>query len=357
MSYIRRCSLIVYGSPPLPGGTGLAVPAAPAAAVPASPSPVTITVSKASQPAASQPGIELGTVRVVFKVSAMDADAPPTAVIRAINLSDETANRVQREFQNVTLQAGYEDGPFGVIFQGSITRVAKGRINNIETYVDIFASNLDAIYNFGVVNKTLKAGSSLKDRVNAIEQSVNSYSQNMAVPQNQLKFGSIPNSFGTGGVLPRGKVLFGMARDHLTNAADSGGCTWYVGADGKVYIVPMKGVLPGEAVVLSSQTGMIGVPVATPQGIEATCLLNPSIKLGTQLKIDNASINTTINKGTVGFPAYSDYQFFANTSADGLYRTIVAEHDGDSRDEGADWTTRIVALAVDASGGNTVAAY
>jgi len=48
--------------------------------------------------------------------------------------------------------------------------------------------------------------------------------------------------------------------------------------------------LPGTAVVLNSRTGLVGWPVQTFNGIEARCLLNPRIKAGAMIQIDQASI-------------------------------------------------------------------
>lgn len=348
-SYIRKCSLIVYGTPPVPAGTGIAVPAtAIPSDLPPNPNPTRITISKAAPTAADQPGIDLSNLRIQFKVTAMDVDAPPTATIRVINLSDDTSQRIQNEFQSVTLQAGYENGNFGVIFQGTILRVKRGRLNNIETFVDIMASNLDAIYNFGVVAKTLKKGATLLDQTNAIASSVNSSAA--AQVGGSLQYSSVPDDLGTGGTLPRGKVLFGMARDRLNDVADSNGSTWSVGPDGKVQIIKLTSSgVPGVPVVINSATGMVGIPEATTQGIEVKCLLNPMIKIGTRVQLDNKSINTSTNKSAIGFPAYADFQFFASESNDGVYRALVVEHEGDTRGPGADWITSIVALNVSQS--------
>jgi hypothetical protein len=293
----------------------------------------------------------------------MDTDAPPTATIRVINLDDSTAQQIKSEFQSVVLQAGYENGNFGIIFQGTIIRIRKGRLSNTDTFVDILAANLDAILNYGIVNKTVAAGASLQNRIQAIQSSVNSspVAQGTAGALKQgMQFGNIPNSFGTGGVLPRGKVMFGLASEHLNTVADSAGAVWSVGPDGVINFHELTGYLPGEAVVLNYQTGLVGVPAATTQGIEVKCLLNPLIKAGTRIQLNNADLTTTSNQYAAGFPGYSDFQFFANTSTDGTYMVLVVEHEGDTRDLGESWVTNIIALAVDSSGNSgagTIPAY
>jgi len=286
----------------------------------------------------------------------MDVDEPPTAIIRVINLADATAQQIQQEFSGVTLQAGYENGNFGIIFKGTIVRVRKGRLSNIDTFVDIMASNFDILHNYGFANKTVAAGSTPLVRANAIKDAVNQ-SAAMQSAEAQVQnaqtagwaYGNIPDSFNTGGTLPRGKVMFGLGREYLSDLTDSTGCSWSIGPDGKIVVLPYTGYLPDEAVVINAATGMIGIPEATQQGIEVSTLLNPNIKLGQRIQLDNASINTTTNRSAIGFPAYSDFQFFANTSNDGIYRALVVEHEGDSRGEGADWKTKIIALALDQS--------
>lgn len=361
--YLRKVSLVIYGNPPVPGGTGLAVPAAPATgnpnagSPPAEPPTTYVTVTGGQQQAPNNmPGIVLSDFRIQFHINAMDTDAPPTAMIRVYNLADSTAKQIQKEFQSVVLQAGYENGNFGIIFQGTIVRVRKGRLSNIDTFVDIMASNLDAIYNYGIVNKTVAAGSSIQNRIDAVKQSVNASpvaQGNAGALQQGIQYGNIPASFGTGGVLPRGKVMFGLASEHLSNIADTAGAVWSIGPDGKINFHELTGYLPGEAVVINATTGMVGVPVATTQGIEIKCLLNPLIKCGTRIKLNNADITTTSsNQYGIGYPNYSDIEsgFIANTSTDGIYMVLVAEHEGDNRDAGPSWLTNIIALAIDSSG-------
>jgi len=350
--FIRKCSLIIYKNTAI----GAASPSGGGTGQPGSP----LVVSAAS-PASAQNGIDLSQFRIQFSVAAMDTDAPPTARIRVFNLAKSTVQKIQNEFQNVTLQAGYQNGNFGVIFQGSIVRVRAGRLPNaVDSFVDIMASNWDAYYNFAMVSATLKAGANPQAVVDAVQSGVNNtpVATDKALQGNpnalaaQFKFGYIPDSFKSGGTLPRGKVMFGLARQYITRLAESQNCVWSIGPDGKVNITKKDGVLPGKAVVLTSQTGMIGVPEATQQGIEVKSLLNPLVQCGTQLKIDNASITTTANKAMLGYPSIGSLAFFANTNADGNYRAIVVEHAGDTRspaDEG--WVTSITALSLDPSSG------
>lgn len=284
---------------------------------------------------AGEKGLDLSEMRIRFHTTQMDVDAPPTAVIRVFNLKDDTAHKVQNEFQSVSLQAGYDGGNYGVIFQGSIARVRRGREDATTTFVDVMASDLDEVYNFAVVSKTLAAGATPQMQGRAIGEAVAAYG------------GKFDASNLLGGTLPRGKVLFGLSRDRLSDLAETTNTTWSI-QNGVVRFTSLTGYLAGEVTVLTSRTGLVGVPEATIDGVEAICLLNPNIKIGSRVQINNASINQTkVNQNVPGFPRYSDISFFADTTMDGFYRVLVVEHEGDTR--GNEWYSRLTCLSLDRS--------
>lgn len=279
--------------------------------------------------------LDLSELRFTFKTSAADTESPNSIAIRAYNLSDETVRTIRGEFSRVVLQAGYE-GNFGVIFDGTIKQFRVGKETATTSYLDILAADGDIGYNFGVVNKTLAAGSSPAERASATIS---------AMAPHGVSAGYIPNS--PGGILPRGKVLFGMARDYMHTLAASGGSTWSI-QNGKVNVVPLDGYLPGQAVVLTSSTGLVGIPEQTADGLKVRCLLNPRIVPGCLIQIDNKSVNQTLQSNPNGAPVpynkWAGLQLLASITADGYYRVYVAEHDGDTR--GTQWYSDLVCLSV-----------
>lgn len=282
-------------------------------------------------------GVDLSALKIKFSVQQADADAPNTMIARIYNLTRSNADRIQKEFQRVTLQAGYEGGNFAIIFDGTIKQVLRGREDALNSFVQIMAADADEAFNFAVCNTSLAAGANLRQQADKIIESMGQFDVS-ASP-------NIPNELGTGGTLPRGKVLFGMARDRLSDCAESAAASWSI-QNGKVNIIPLTGYLPGEAVLLSASTGIIGVPEATNNGIEVTTLLNPLLKIGTRVQIDNSLINQlTIREQ--GFPQYRSLSFPANVTDDGFYRVLVVEHEGDTR--GTNWYSRLTCLAVDPS--------
>lgn len=280
-------------------------------------------------------GLDLSELRITFATQQQDVESPSNVLIRVHNLADDTEKRIRGEFSRVTLQAGY-DAAFGVIFQGQIKQFGMGRVDAKNKYLDLLCADGDEAYNFAYVNKTLAAGSNARDEVNAA---------GAAMKPHGIDMGYIADA--TGGVLPRGKVLFGLARASMRRAARNMGTSWTIN-NGQVNVVPLDGYLPGEAVALNSQTGMIGVPQQTENGLIVTCLLNPKIVVGGLIQINERDINRVIgapgNTANVAYNTYTGVQRLATTTFDGFYRVIVAEHRGDTR--GQEWYTTMTCLAV-----------
>lgn len=283
-------------------------------------------------------GLDLSALRFTFHTSQQDVESPNNCTIRVYNLSDETVQQIRGEYSQVTLQAGYDEG-YGVIFSGTVKQFKIGRENATTTYLDLLAADGDIAYNFAVVSKTLAASSTSSQR---IREAIG------ALAVHGVSSGYLAG--GTGGILPRGKVLFGMARAILRSEVQNMGASWNIN-NGKVNVVPLDGYLPGQAVELSSHTGLIGLPEQTNEGIKLRSLLNPRIVVGGLVKVDNKSINQTLQANPASAPVpynqYASLQLLAKTTTDGLYRVFVAEHNGDTR--GSAWYTDIICLAIDSA--------
>lgn len=288
--------------------------------------------------------LDLSAMQFQFETSNQDEEGPSNCAIRVFNLSQATVQSLlNNDYSQVVLQAGYE-GSFGVIFQGDIKQFRVGRLDGKDTYIDILAADGDLAYNFGVVNTTLAAPQTSGDNILlAAQQSLAEHG--VSIGENLAAFA---------GILPRGKVMFGMSRTFVRDLCDSAGATWSI-QNGKINIIPLTSYLPGEAVQLTSATGLLGVPEQTQDGIKAKCLLNPKIKVGSRVQINNASINQILSTqglpvGQVPFNQWTQVQLLANVANDGFYRVYVAEHSGDTR--GPQWETNLTCLAIDNSTGN-----
>lgn len=320
----RLCKLVVYNRPVFDSSAQV--------------SPSTgSTLQQQPQTQQSGAGLDLSALRITFKVSQSDYETPNLAVIRVFNVNDQTARSITSEFQRVVLQGGYKNANFGTVFDGTIKQVMRGHETNVDSYVDIYAADGDIAYNNGMINTTLAAGSKPQDHLDQLSSA-------MGLPQGYTA--DLPPT-----ALSRGKVMFGLGREHMRRLATTNEMTWSI-QNGQITLVPLRSYKPGDVVVLNSSTGMIGFPQQTPGGILVTSLLNPKIQVGALVRIDNKSII----QGLAASPQALLFGqqrleslpgFNAKISDDGLYKVLVHEYDGDTR--GEEWFSNLATLAVDLS--------
>lgn len=272
--------------------------------------------------------LDLSQLRIRFKIKQWDLQTPNNAVIRLTNAAPDTIKALQDEFTRVTLQVGYGGGQLGTIFDGNIIQVFDGRESQVDTMATIVAGDGDEAVNFSVTNQTLAAGSTLTEQFQAVIANFNGY----GVKQGYI--GALPAN-----PLPRGKAAVGMTKDVMRRLAQQAGANWSI-QNGRVNVMPITGYLPGEAVVLNSDTGMIGFPQQTQDGITVRCLINPKITVGGRVQIANQDII----KAQVS-PAYTALNFLPRVADDGFYRVIVQDLIGDTR--GNDWYADLICIALD----------
>lgn len=281
---------------------------------------------------------DLSQMHCRFRTVQADFESPNSLSVRIYNVSNKTLQQVQ-EYSRVVLQAGYP-GNYGVIFDGTIKQFGIGRENAKDTYLDIFASDGDLAYNFAFVNKTLAPGASDSEVLQAA--------------LDEMALGGVYLGYqpGDAGVsyLPRGKVAFALGRQVIRTYAQTKKMTWSI-QNGKIQLIPLDGYKPGEIPDITALSGLIGQPEQTGAGITFKHLLNPRFSVGQAIRIDNKSINQVIAQKDrelpVAYNSLTQALSLAKVSTDGLYRLLVAEHEGDTR--GQAWYTHCTALAIDAS--------
>lgn len=282
-------------------------------------------------------GLDLSNLRIKFSVKKSDSQTPNIAEIRVYNVEAETALSMLINLSpptgigvgtrgRVILQAGYQSN-FGVIFQGNIKQIILGRESATDTFVDIIAGDGHNAYNYAIVNTTIAKGSDQTAQINAAVTATAPYGVTLGhvagVPANKL---------------PRGKVMYGNAKNYLRAVGQNTSQTWSIQNE-KVTLVPKTSYLPGTAVVLTSKTGLIGTPQQTNEGVNVKCLLNPNIQIGGRINIAEATISDfKIDLSNVNSPA----NIAPPLTQDGTYYVLVAEYSGDTR--GTDWYTTIVGI-------------
>jgi hypothetical protein len=276
--------------------------------------------------------LDFSQLRITFQVKRSDIQSPNLAAIRIWNVTRDTAEKIEKEFNTITLQAGYEEN-FGVIFQGNIKEAKFGRENGVDTYLDIRAADGDQDYNFAIVNKTISAGATQRNIADAALSSMAFTNQGFIDDLGKDR-------------LPRGKVMYGNAKKFLRQVAGQTDSSWSI-QDGKLQIVKLRSLLPSEAVVLNARTGLIDTPEQTTKGVKARCLLNPKLKIAGRVNIDSDDIKLAMLKDEEKPTTDAKDAQPVALSVDGIYRVFKVEFIGDTR--GNDWFCDLTLLDVDAS--------
>jgi meiotically up-regulated gene 157 (Mug157) protein len=104
-----------------------------------------------------------------------------------------------------------------------------------------------------------------------------------------------------------------------------------------------------DVIVLNAQTGLIGRPTMTVNGLELQCLLNPRIDVGSLIQIDNSTIQrSAIDTSDKAVLERADrVSSDAFVSSNGLYRVYSRQFTGDTR--GNEWYAKIIAFGVNAT--------
>lgn len=294
--------------------------------------------------------VDLSAFHTRFEVQNADVESPNNCAIRIYNMTKKTVKQLidNAEFKSVALNAGYESGNYGIIFQGQIKQFRIGKESNVDSYLDILASDGDIAYNKSFISATMAKGYTSTDVIN---QAAKSMGLPVDIGTVKADLQHVPS------LNPRGKVLFGMSRMFVRNAASTLDSSWSI-QNGRIQIVPNKGYMSGEAVELNATTGLVGIPEQTDEGIRMRCLLNSKIRIGGLVYLNNDDINITMQSNpksaNIPYNSRAQLQPLAPLSDRGIYRVFVAEHEGDTR--GQQWYTNIVGLAMDTTD-NIVKAY
>lgn len=290
-----------------------------------------------AQAGQAQQALDLSQFHFTFRTQQADLPSPNNCEIRVFNLSESTMRQVRGEYSEVVLQAGYANGNFGVVFRGTVRHYRIGKLDAKTSYLDILASDGELGYNNAIVSTSLSRGATVQEQLDAIMAGFKQWG---------IELGYNGMNPGDAMALMRGKVNFGLARVALNSVAQTTGTTWSI-QDGRINILPLDGYLPGQAVVLNRDTGLIGRPEQTAEGVRVRCLLNPKILPGKLVQIDQSSVNRQVvaggNPSNLAYNSNTRPQFLPSVTADGLYRVFVSEHSGDIR--GTPWYTDLVCLA------------
>ena len=288
---------------------------------------------------------EVSNLRCVFKVEKVALEPVNTAEVTIYNLTRDTETDLLKDGSRLIIEAGYQgytdtgevevtDNPeqqmsevksvikpkqYGVIFDGDIIQLFRGREENVDYTLTIIAVDGERSLINNYINMTRAKGLTPQRMIEAVSQN----------SMNVTKVAYISPDL-EGKQLPRGKVFFGAPKKYFRSVARDQVATFWVD-NGELYVVKPNDIPQGEIIVLTPETGIIGTPTQTQEGINFKCLLNPQIKLRSVIGIDNSMIRTM--KASLGQP------YISNLDEDGQYTVIGLRYNGDTR--GNDWYVEV----------------
>ena len=283
--------------------------------------------------------------KVEFQTILSIGQTPNHCSVRIYNLSDATANRVKEgEFSLIKIIAGYENTQ-GVVFFGSIKYTRSGRLDSANTYLDILGSDGDLWYNWAYLNGTIEnytveesidqafKGAKFAAPTYNIGAARNSIITKLTKSNNYLEKLNLPK-----GIAPRGKVLYGSARDYFRRMGQNYSFNWSI-QQGEISLLPFAASVSGETVVITAQTGLIGFPRVEIDGIHFKTLLNTGLFPGTLIQLNNASITGFLGSPNIAV-GFEQQAIGARLAEDGKYKCLLATHHGDTR--GNNWYSDVI---------------
>lgn len=288
---------------------------------------------------------DLSRLRVVFNITHGIQSTPRLMQARIYNPSPATINKCKTLYTKATLSVGYA-GKSSVLFEGKIWQTRDGRENPVDTFLDIFATSGEEAFTFSTISTTLPAGWKYTDLQSKLAETM---------AADNIAAGAFPAIEGSAS---RPKVLYGMSRDHARTLGHSTVSVWNIDEGQLVYnrIADMAKIDSQRPVIeLSPQTGLIGIPVQTPDGVQVTCLINPDIKVNAFVRISGvrvldaqADVNISSTNGGNQIGGYDGTQAsILGQSPTGTYSVVWVDHRGDTR--GNDWYSTLQCYAADVS--------
>jgi hypothetical protein len=273
-----------------------------------------ITIDDGGEP------LNVSDLRCRFKLTPLPLLTPAIGEIKITNLSAARGRAIaKKEYKRITIDAGYQDG-HGIIFKGNIIQGVYRRENPTDTLTTIIAADGDHGHNFATVSTKHAPGSTPQDHFNTAVQ---------ALGQFGITKGYIGIDLSTP-KYPRAVSLWGMAADVLRTIAKSKDAMVFYDRE-QVTMIPRKGSRPDSAIILNSHTGLIGMPTQTTDGIFARCLINPMIRRGSTVKINQADIQGGIAEISAQSNNEIGLGMLADIASDGLYTVMKIDIEGDTR--------------------------
>ncbi|MEX3929737.1 hypothetical protein AB4Y36_38000 [Paraburkholderia sp. BR10936] len=248
-------------------------------------------------------GFAFNNLRVAFEVTKTLEKTPNPAKIRIWNLTRQHMGAVlSKLYTTVALSVGYE--ALRVIYAGDIVKSNVER-DGMDFVLELECGDGNTAYTSARANMTLPAGTTDAQAARALVGTM---------PDTTRGAMGVTRTEGSA----RARVYCGNTRDCLSNLARANEADWSI-QDGAIVMLPANAAIAGAGPLISQDTGMVGMPRQTDNGLEVNCLCNPAILVGGVVRVQSI------------LPHYS-----------GDYKVVSVHHSGDFAE--GDWLSQLVVI-------------
>lgn len=222
---------------------------------------------------------QISELRIKFKVEKSPAKNANTANIEIYNLSESSRNLFQNDDPVILLSAGYNE-KIGGIFAGDVSKVEhKYDSINGDVITVIQAGDGEKALQKSTVSKSYIKGTKI---TNVVQDVISSFT-NVSFSQNLS--GVIPAA----AELVTGGSFEGQSDNILSELLSSFGLDFSI-QDNELIVAGNPALNETGIQVVSRNTGLIGSPSKTENGIALSMLLEASIRPGSIMKVESKFI-------------------------------------------------------------------
>jgi len=283
--------------------------------------------------------------QIQFSISKDDSSDPNDSTITLYNLSDNTVNYLDQNYENhvvVKLEAGYVNDQIKLLFLGTLQRMEdnfEGDTRKTTLYLTDGKSNIQEAYS----SRSYPKGTSHNTIANDLVQ-------DLGLPKGQVSnFNSMSKTLSA-------RSFSGNTHQLLKEICVQNKHDYHI-QDGTVNIIPTDKRLKKQCAYLTPDTGLIGSPspLADPKQkaiTKSSTSTTSSIDAKGNVTWHKAKKPRTYNLGGISFKCLLDGAITVGASVyiksknyDGAFKITKVQHDGDY--EGNNWTTTCDAYAVE----------
>ncbi len=295
-----------------------------------------ITIYKKDEDPDSDTAIDVSDLKCTFKCTYIIGTALTVCTLVVYNMNITTENGIITEGFQFSIFGGYEQGQYGEIYTGDIVQVIRNREDGVNYRLEMIAVRGTDEFDRNWVRASVAAQATKRQLVEAIGAKADKPIEVEEVSEN------LPEQ-----PLPRGRIFFGKPYKYLRDIAIANNAFFELNSQKKIKLVCMTDEIPeDQCLYYTPESGLVGTPKYTDNGIHIQVLLDARIKVNTLIKIDNSliqgqliGIDPKMNEKNKGSQQNQQSMF----DEDGEYQALQVTHSGDTW--GDDWTTSVIGIS------------